>query len=43
MVFADIIPRIVTEAPTIPVAAPKIVATKRTATNNEPLVLARAI
>ena len=43
IVLADMIPKIVTDAPTIPVAAPKIVATKRTATNKDPLVLARAI
>ena len=43
IVLADMIPKIVTDAPTIPVAAPKIVATKSTATNKEPLVLARAI
>jgi len=43
MVLADIIPRIVTDAPTIPVAAPNIVATKSTATNSEPLVFASAI
>ena len=43
IVLADIIPRIVTDAPTIPVAAPNIVDTKSTATNSEPLVLDNAI
>ncbi len=36
IVFAAIIPSIVTEAPTIPVAAAKIVETNNTAINKDP-------
>jgi hypothetical protein len=40
MVLAAMMPRIVTEAPTMPVAAPKTTETKRTATNSEPVIRA---
>ena len=41
MVLAAMMPRMVTEAPTMPVAAPKTTETKRTATNSDPVIRAR--